>query len=269
MSVILTGSAKERVSGANGFINEVTDPNQFISRMPATSSDVISDIGDIKSLKEMLEDKGNPVFIYHKDGSKQFHEYYKGDYELALVSFMSEHKNSFNRIISREEALTMLIDKEYPSISIPEKLALAALDTKADMAIIKTLWNITDKTSSEPYEEDVYTEGTQSAYPQLAEAGTEERLPITVQQKELKKSPIFRKAQSTLYISTSIGDIPLIDLIDANECIITVTGDIISLDPEDSAVITINNKTTINALASGVSFMDTKTDRAYTIFVKD
>ena len=281
MAVYLSGSARDRVSGAKGFIDEVTDPAMFLSRMPQTSSDVISDIGDEKSLVTMLTDKGNPVYVYHKDGSKQFLEYYKGDYELKLVSFISDQKVSFNRIISREEALTMLIDSECPELSIEEKLNLAANDTKADMDLVKDLWGIKQEEPQELFEaamdEDAYTElGVKgavqpehedfSSYPKLAEASEQ-----PVYTKPKSRPPVFKKKTSKVMVSYEGGEYYADDLIDADTCVVTVSGtpELFDQEPETLCTITVPTSIALNVFYSGVTFNDPANGNTYTIFVKD
>lgn len=281
MAVYLSGSARDRVSGAKGFIDEVTDPSKFLSRMPQTSSDVISDIGDAKSLAQMLQDKGNPVYVYHKDGSKQFLEYYKGDYELKLVSFISDKKVAFNRIISREEALTMLIDSEYPDMPLVEKLKLAANDTKANIDLVKELWGIKQEEPQELPEEalpeDVYTElgvkgavqpeyGDFSSYPKLAEASEQQTYT-----KPKSLPPVFKKKTSKVMVSYEGGEYYADDLIDADTCVVTVsaTSDLFDQDPETLCNITVSTKVALTAFYSGVSFSDPANGSTYTIFVKD
>lgn len=280
MAVYLSGSARDRVSGAKGFIDEVTDPSKFLSRMPQTSSDVISDIGDEKSLVTMLTDKGNPVYVYHKDGSKQFLEYYKGDYELKLVSFISDQKVSFNRIISREEALTMLIDSECPELSIEEKLELARNDQKADMSIVQNLWGIEDTPEGLPEEamsEDVYTElGVKgavqpeyedfSSYPKLAEASEQQTYT-----KPKSRPPVFKKKTSKVMVSYEGGEYYADDLIDADTCVVTVSGspELFDQEPETLCTITVPTSIALNVFYSGVAFNDPANGNTYTIFVKD
>lgn len=281
MAVYLSGSARDRVSGAKGFIDEVTDPSKFLSRMPQTSSDVISDIGDEKSLVTMLTDKGNPVYVYHKDGSKQFLEYYKGDYELKLVSFISDQKVSFNRIISREEALTMLIDSECPELSVEEKLNLAANDTKADMDLVKDLWGIKQEDAQELLEEvmdeDVYTElGVKgaiqpeyedfSSYPKLAEASEQQTYT-----KPKSRPPVFKKKTSKVMVSYEGGEYYADDLIDADTCVVTVSGspELFDQEPETLCTITVPTSIALNVFYSGVTFNDPTNGNTYTIFVKD
>ena len=281
MAVYLSGSARDRVSGAKGFIDEVTDPSKFLSRMPQTSSDVISDIGDEKSLVTMLTDKGNPVYVYHKDGSKQFLEYYKGDYELKLVSFISDQKVSFNRIISREEALTMLIDRECPELSIEEKLELARNDQKADMSIVQNLWGIEDTPEVLPEEaisEDVYTElGVKgaaqpeyedfSSYPKLAEASEQQ----TYNTKPKSRPPVFKKKTSKVMVSYEGGEYYADELIDADTCVVTVSGspELFDQEPETLCTITVPTSIALNVFYSGVAFNDPANGNTYTIFVKD
>lgn len=280
MAVYLSGSARDRVSGAKGFIDEVTDPSKFLSRMPQTSSDVISDIGDEKSLVTMLTDKGNPVYVYHKDGSKQFLEYYKGDYELKLVSFISDQKVSFNRIISREEALTMLIDSECPELSIEEKLELARNDQKADMSIVQKLWGIEDTPEVLPEEaisEDVYKElGVKgaaqpehedfSSYPKLAEAAEQHTYT-----KPKSRPPVFKKKTSKVMVSYEGGEYYADDLIDADTCVVTVSGspELFDQEPETLCTITVPTSIALNVFYSGVAFNDPANGNTYTIFVKD
>ena len=281
MAVYLSGSARDRVSGAKGFIDEVTDPSKYLSRMPQTSSDVVSDIGDVKSLVTMLQDQGNPVYVYHKDGSKQFLEYYKGDYELKLVSFISDKKVAFNRIISREEALTMLIDSEYPDMPLAEKLKLASNDTKANMDLVKELWGIKQEEPQELPEEalpeDVYTElgvkGTTqpeyedfSSYPKLAEASSD-----TPTYKPKQRTPVFKKRTSNVTVYYDGGEYYADNIIDADTCVVTVsaTSDLFDQDPETLCNITVSTNVALTAFYSGVSFRDPANGSTYTIFVKD
>ena len=267
MSVYLTGSAKDRVSNASGFINEVTDPSQFISRMPATASDVISDVGTEKNLKEALEDTGNPVYVYHKDGTKQFQEYYKGDYELMLTDFLSKKKMVFNRILSREEALTMLIDETYPDMPLGDKLNLALNDIKASPDLIKAIWGIKEA-HEEVIEEDMEVD---RSYPQLAESDVYTTKPI-VKPKAVtsSKRPVFSKRKK-LFINTPAGSYAINKLIETDSCAITVTADseLSFLEPETDCTIQRSDNTLLSVFYTGVVFTDEDTDKTYTIFVKD
>lgn len=272
MSVILTGAARDRVSSAAGFIEEVTDPNKFISKMPLRSTDVISDIGDKKTLRQLLESEGNPVYQYKKDGTKQFLEYYKGDYELRLVEYMGANKSVYNRILSREEALHNLIEEEYGDWDISEKLALAALDTRANQDVIKTLFGVDDTVVvAEESGEDIPYIQPQAPYPQLAanptiETEQEIAAPLLKKSQKVVFKP-YSRVQYTL-TTKSYKDVGMERLIDAGACVVACSLNDIELDSEERGYIS-NGTTSFDVFYSGLSFADDTTGKVYSIFVKD
>lgn len=267
MSVVLTGTASERVRGAAGFIDVVTDPSQFIGRMPFDNAVVGGSNAD-KTLKELLEDKGNPVYLTKKDGTKQLQEYYKADYELKLTDYISSRKSEFNRIISREEALTQMIDKEYPDMPIEQKLELASLDDHASINKIKKLWKVGE---NKPVMREAAKAKDNLIYPQLAEGGVEEQvLPkmqaASVQEALFREPPIFRRQQG-MTLTTNIGDQPIINIIDTPYCVIATSASLFQLTQNNKYLLNTNNKN-VEVIYSGLSFFDPSTGVAYTILLK-
>lgn len=273
MSVILTGAARDRVSSAAGFIEEVTDPSKFLSKMPLRSTDVISDIGEKKTLKQLLESEGNPVYQYKKDGTKQFLEYYKGDYELRLVDYMGSNKSVYNRILSREEALHNLIEEEYGDWDIEQKLALAALDTRSNQEIIKELFGVVDMpmVSKEASNIDVAPyEPTPPPYPQLATNNIDVEPEVKAPLVEKVQKVVFKPYAKAVYTLTTsrYSNVTMERLIDAGSCVVACSLSDIELDSEERGYIS-NGNTAFNVFYSGLSFADDVTGNVYSIFVKD
>ena len=261
MSVVLTGTASERVGGANGYIDVVTDPSKFIGRMPFKDA-VVADTGNFnKPLKELLEDKGNPVYTHHKDGTKTLQEYYKADYELKLTAYMSAKKSDYNRIISREEALTQMIDEEYPDMQITDKLELAALDTKADQDKIKKLWKVQTVTKA-PAQEIVKEAAELNSYPQIAEGGIPEVTPKAV----AGIPPIFRR-QTGMTLTTDTGTEDIKNVIDTPYCTVVTSNHLFELTQNNKYLLHMNDNT-IEVVYSGLGFFDPTTNVAYTVLLK-
>lgn len=265
MSVVLTGQAATRIGNAGGFIEPVTDPSKFLSKMPFDGNTTVMASDEVRTLADMLHDKGNPVYFYKKDGTRVLQEYYKADYELALTSFQSAQKTTYNRILGREEALTKMIDQAYPDMGMTAKLELASLDSHANMDLVKKLWHVEEKVAeAEPEEvvEEVVQEQPLS-YPALAEGGELE----PVKKPAFKKPPVFKR-QAGMTVNTPNGDFRFDNLIVTDTCYITAGKELLS-DLEDQVQCVINyGEHKANVEYSGLQFSDATTGVSYTVFIK-